>query len=60
VNDKTLRYMRKQIKGYKKELRIKERQLKKESDLVKVDDTWIKLAKMIFEPIRLNFRNERV
>ena len=60
MNDKTLRYMRKQIKGYKKELRIKERKLKKESDLVKVDDTWIKLAKMMFEPFRLNFRNERV
>jgi hypothetical protein len=39
---------------------MKEGQLKKESDLVKVDDTWLKMSKMMFEPFRILFQNERI
>jgi hypothetical protein len=47
--------MTKSIRSYYKELRMKEGQLKKESDLVKVDDTWLKMSKMMFEPFRIPF-----
>ena len=46
--------MTKTIKSYRKELRIKDGKLRKESDLVKVDDTWLKLSKLMYEPMRLS------
>jgi hypothetical protein len=55
VTDKTVRYMVKKIKEYVKELRIRNRQLTKEDDFVKVDDTWLNMSKMMLEPFRLNF-----
>ena len=55
VTDKTVRYMVKKIKEYAKELRIRNRQLTKEDDFVKVDDTWLNMSKMMLEPFRLNF-----
>ena len=58
--DKTLRYMTRSIKSYIKELKIKDGQLTEEQDLVKVDDTWLNLYKLMWEPFRLNFQNERI
>ena len=58
--EKVLKFMTKSIRSYYKELRIKEGQLKKESDLVKVDDTWLKMSKMMFEQFRIPFQNERI
>ncbi len=58
--EKVLKFMTKSIRSYYKELRIKEGQLKKEADLVKVDDTWLKMTKMMFEPFRIPFQNERI
>ena len=60
VTDKTVRYMVKKIKEYVKELRIRNRQLTKEDDFVKVDDTWLNMSKMMLEPFRLNFQNIRL
>ena len=34
--------------------------MRKKSDLVKVDDTWLKLAKLMFDPFTINFQNERL
>lgn len=55
VSDKTIRYFTKNIKSYQKELRIRNKQLTREEDFVKVDDTWLNMSKMMFEPFRLNY-----
>jgi len=52
VNDKVIKFMTKDIKSYKKELRIKDGSLRKESDYVKVDDTWVQLSKLMFFDFR--------
>jgi len=52
--------MTKHIKSYKKELRLKDGQLRKESDYVKVDDTWIQLSKLMLYPFREQFQKERM
>jgi hypothetical protein len=59
IKDKTIRFLTKHIQSYKKELRIKDGKLRKESDYVKVDDTWVRLSKLMFEPFRESFLNER-
>lgn len=59
IKDKTIRFMTKHLLSYKKELRIKDGKLRKESDYVKVDDTWVQLSKLMFEPFREGFLNER-
>jgi len=60
VKAKTVRYMVKKIKEYAKELRIRNRQLSREDDFVKVDDTWLNLSKMMLEPFRPDFQNVRL
>jgi hypothetical protein len=55
VTDKVIKFMTKHIKSYKKELRIKDGSLRKESDYVKVDDTWVQLSKLMFFDFRLQF-----
>lgn len=47
--------MTKTIKSYKNELRIRDRKVKEEADEIKIDDTWLNLTKIMFEPFRLNF-----
>jgi|LauGreDrversion4_2_1035121.scaffolds.fasta_scaffold482527_1 hypothetical protein len=60
IQDKTIKFMTKHIKSYKKELRIKDGQLKKDSDYVKVDDTWVQLSKLMLYPFRVQFLKERM
>ena len=60
IQDKTIKFMTKHIKSYKKELRIKDGQLKKDSDYVKVDDTWVQLSKLMLYPFREQFLKERM
>ena len=55
VKDKTVRYMIKKIREYIKELKIKDRQLKREEDYENVDDTWAIISKMMYEPFRCEF-----
>ena len=55
VKDKTVRYMIKKIREYIKELKIKDRQLKREEDYENVDDTWAIISKMMYEPFRCKF-----
>ncbi len=60
IQDKTIKFMTKHIKSYKKELRIKDGQLRKDSDYVKVDDTWVQLSKLMLYPFREQFLKERM
>jgi len=55
VKDKTVRYMIKKIREYIKELKIKDRSLKREEDYENVDDTWAIISKMMYEPFRCEF-----
>lgn len=55
IKDNTVRYMIKKIREYVKKLKIKDRQLKGEEDYIDVDDTWVNLSKMMFEPFRCEF-----
>ena len=48
-----LEYLTSHVNTYWKELQIEDMVLEREEDLLKVDDTWLKVAKLMWDKWRL-------
>ena len=55
LTNKTLRYMIREIKKYRKGLSIEEGRIKKESDFSELDETWFELSRLMYQPHRGEF-----
>lgn len=53
--EKVIEFMQKSVGCYRNSLRIERRTLIAEEDFIKVDDTWLKLAKMMIGQLRSDF-----
>lgn len=51
-DERVMKYMTKTIKKYRKDLKIKNGKIRKEDDLINLDDTWLKVSKLMYEPMR--------
>ena len=58
-SDRALNYMKLSVSSYLSTLTIEDRTLRDESDYIKVDDTWLKVYKIMLDTLRDNFLQER-
>lgn len=59
-DERVMKYMTKTIKKYRKDLKIKNGKIRREDDLINLDDTWLKVSKLMYEPMRFTMQNERL
>ena len=60
-SERALDYMRLSVSTYFKTLRVNSYgMITEDEDFVKVDDTWLKVAKIMIDSLRLEFQDERL
>ena len=47
--------MRLSVKAYRSLLKVEEKALRQEEDFIKVDDTWLKMSKIMLNQLRHEF-----
>lgn len=53
--DKVIEFMRLSVRQYIKTLKIEQRVIRSEEDYIKIDDTWLKMSKVMLNQLRHEF-----
>lgn len=59
-SERAIEYMKSSVATYRQALKIAGGSLSEEADFIKVDDTWLKVSKILIDSLRYDFQNERL